>query len=104
MATALKIADNTPKRVSDVAPSGGELTRMEDIQDRDLILLCAEQTETQYGRGYRLTLTSMDETEGFEVLTNAVVVVKQLDKALADDPFASFVVNFHKQGRCWVIV
>ena len=94
-----------PVRLSSFAPAGGELTKMEDIADRDLRLIACEPTETQYGRGYRMTLvTDEDGGAAFEVLTSAVVVVKQLDAMMERDPFQETVVNFTKQGRCWIVV
>lgn len=97
------MATKTMPRLSDLAPAGGELTRMEDIQDRDLRLISAEPTETQFGRGYRMTLIDDAGGEAHEVLSSAVVVVKQLDKALENDPFAEMIVRFVKLGRCWTI-
>lgn len=99
-------AKNTmPARLSAIAPPGGALTAMEDIKERDLILLVAEPTETKYGNGYRLTLTeTTSDPETYEVLTSAVVVCKQLDKALEANAFClPMVVRFEKQGQAWII-
>jgi hypothetical protein len=94
----------TPTRLSELAPSGGSLTPMEDIKEKDLILLAAEPCETQFGNGYRLTLTEKIGGEEFEVLTSAVVVCKQLDKALEANAFClPMIVCFTKQGRAWII-
>ena len=100
---ALKVETKTV-RLADVAPAGGELTRMEDIADRDLRLFDYQVTETQYGPGYRMRLADLKTEDQFEVLTSAVVVVKQLTKMKEVDPFAEPIVCFTKAGRCWQIV
>ena len=96
--------NNAPTRLAEIAPASGDLTPMEDIKERDLLLVSAEPCETQFGEGYLLTLAQPDGSEPFQTLTSGVVVVKQLKKALADDPFASFIVRFEKSGRAWTIV
>jgi hypothetical protein len=98
------MATTTPSRLSDVAPAGGELTAMADIEQKDLLLEGAEETETQFGRGYRLTLKEVDGSDVYEVLTNAVVVVKQIDQAFAMNCKFPHLVRFQKQGKCWIIV
>ena len=91
-------------RLSDIAPSGGNLTKMEDIADRDLRLFDYQPETTQFGEGYRLRLADLKTEEQFEVLTSAVVVCKQLTKMKEADPFAEPVVCFTKKGRFWVII
>jgi hypothetical protein len=93
------------RRLSDIAPSGGNYTRMEDIQERDLRLVDFVPQETHYGPGFLLTLVDDATNDAYEVLTSAQVVCKQLQKIRSqDDPFESLLVSFVKQGRAWVIV
>ncbi len=96
---------DTIVRMSDVSPANTDLTPMEHISDTDLKLISFEERETQFGRGYPLTLDDPNREELVSVLTSAVVVVQQLDKMVKDGSFQTgMLVNFTKHGRCWVIV
>ena len=99
-----KTVTSTPRRLSEIAPAGGSLTPMAELQGRDLRLIEAVERETEYGRGYLMTVVDVESGEAHEVLSSAVVVVKQLDQAKASgDPFAEFLIRFEKAGRCWII-
>lgn len=94
----------TLRRLAEIAPAGGDLTPMEELQGRDLLLKGLDNTETQFGDGFFLHLEDPATGETFECLTSAVVVVKQLNKLQeAGDPFEDLLVRFEKQGRCWII-
>lgn len=91
------------RRVSDIAPSMGELTRMEALQEQDLTLLDAIPQTTQFGEGFLLKVV---DAKGMphNVLTSAVVVCRQIGDLIASgEPLEGLVVRFVKQGRCWVI-
>lgn len=96
----------SPARLSEIAPANGDLMPMEDIKERDLILIAAEERETQFGRGYLLTLidSARPAEEPYQCLTSGVVVVKQLDKVLEDPTALPLTVQFAKSGRAWIIV
>ena len=99
-----KTVTSTPRRLSEIAPAGGSLTPMADLQGRDLRLIEAVERETEYGRGYLMTVVDVESGEAHEVLSSAVVVVKQIDQAKqSGDPFEDLLVRFEKAGRCWVI-
>lgn len=98
------MATKTLPRLSDFAPAGGSRTRMVDIADRDLRLVACEPRETQFGRGYLMTLVDPKGDDAYEVLTSAVVVVAQLDKLMESDPFQECLVRFEKPGQAWIIV
>src|SRR5207245_4975443 len=86
------------KRLSDVAPATN-YTPMEQVSNRDLLLTSAIPSETNFGPGYKLTVKELDTDEEHTLLTSAMVVCKQLDKALqAEGPFEDFVVKFEKAG------
>lgn len=93
-----------PVRLSTVSPATGDLTAMEDIKGRDLLLTDAEPRTTEFGEGFLLTLNDPSSGEEFKVLTSAVVVTRQIREATTEDPFTPFLVNFQKSGRCWIIV
>ena len=102
-----KTVTSTPRRLSEIAPAGGSLTPMADLEGRDLRLIEARARQTEYGRGYLMTVVDVESGEAHEVLSSAVVVVKQLDQVRNTphdgDPFAEFLIRFEKAGRCWII-
>lgn len=106
MATKTPFADQTMHaRLSDHAPAGGNFTKMEDIADTDLLLHKATPVPTQYGDGYILTLSDLEGSDTFEVITSGVVVVRQLDQMIEGGQCKfPCLVNFTKSGRAWIIV
>lgn len=84
-----------------------ELTKMEDIQGRDVLLTAIHPAKSEFGPGVRVTCSDAETGEVYELITSGTVLYPKLMELalLVERGQVAFPVAaaFVKKGRTWII-
>ena len=93
------------KRAAEVVKFG-DLTKMEDLSNEDVLLKTITPVDTDFGPAVRLVVEREDGTEHNLITSGQVIYLKLLElaaKVQSGQESFPLLVRFVKRGRAWVI-